>query len=162
MSAQDRDSLIEEVVTARLLTHRDLLPLCEVIPYPDDLESLGKANKRGIVLVRAYQDGTNPIPLQGARRDKVREKNTVAIELRFLMFNRQGNTGCNQAREYSKTALAGFKPEISHKKYTVDGALRHVSGGLVGRVKGSKRWDYYDAYELDLIFETRPGDYPHA
>lgn len=156
----DRDSLLEEAFAARLLTHAGLVPLCEVIPYPDNLETLGKAQKRGIVLIRAYQDATNPAPTQGARRDKVREVNTVTVELRYLMHNRRDHQGVGQVREFCKAALAGWKPDITHPNYTVIETAYHTRGGLVGRVKGSKRWDYFDAYEVRLTYETRPNQYP--
>lgn len=154
------EALIEDALVERLKTHALLVNFTEILAYPDDINTLGKAQKRSILLVRAYQDRTRQDPLQGARRDKVRELSTHTIECRYLAYDRRSNEGVALTKGYAKDALSGFQPVIDHSKYTVDGPLRHLAGGLIGRVRGSKRWDYYDAWELDLIYETRSGGYP--
>lgn len=152
---EDLTTQLENAMVARLRTGQLISEHAHVDVFPDDPESYEGPQGKALIFVRYVDDVTEQESSQGARRDKLRNRTVYTFEIRYRVVSLRGHRGTNKLKREGFELLSGFFPEVSYPGYTVQDWFSHQRGGVVGRIKEKGIWDFFDSFEIPLIYEKR-------
>ena len=153
--ADDPVTQLEKAIMARLRTGALISQAAHVDVFPDDPAAYEGPQGKALIFVRYVDDASEEEVTQGARRDKVRKIIRFTFEIRYRVVSLRGHKGTNRLKHEGFELMSGFFPDISYPGYTVKDWFSHQRGGVVGRIKEKGIWDFFDGFQIPLLYEKR-------
>jgi hypothetical protein len=130
----------------------EMIQLVRVMAWPDDPKTIPNPVGAGYLLAR-YRDDTSE-SLDGQNLTKpMTSLETYSYELRFLVRSLRAHRGAYPVMQLARKLLQGFSPTIDDSAYKpFRSGFSYSGGGLVAGSKKEGLWDFFQLYEIKLLF----------